>query len=458
MEAHINSILKLQQTFFNEGNTRNISKRKTVLKDLKKEIENREQDIAKAIYNDFKKPEFEVLLTETKIVLSDLKDAIRNIHKWTKPKRVNPSLLNFPSAAKIIKEPYGRVLIMSPWNYPFQLALSPLIGAVAAGNTVVLKPSELTPNTSKIISEIILKVFPKEYVTVVEGDKIIAQTLLEKKWDYIFFTGSPHVGKIVYQSAAKYLTPVTLELGGKNPCIVDEKINIKLAAKRIVWGKFINGGQTCIAPDYILVDSKIKTQLIEVLKQEIINAYTKNPEESKDYVHIVNENHTNRLKNLLSGQEILFGGVSYGKNSLAPTLVNEPSLESPLMQEEIFGPILPIISYKNEEEIKSVITKYEKPLSLYVFSKRSAFAQKIINEFSFGGGAINDTVVHFVNKKLPFGGVGNSGLGAYHGKLTFNTFSHSKPIVNRGTWLDIPLRYAPYAKKTKWAGMLERFM
>ncbi|MCX2680839.1 aldehyde dehydrogenase [Galbibacter sp. EGI 63066] len=459
MSVTAQTIISAQKKYFSDGKTVDLKYRKSFLKKLKGEVISKEKAICKALYDDFGKSEFESLLTETQIIIAELNDAIKNLKKWAKPKRVRPSLVNFPSSAKIIKEPYGTVLIIAPWNYPFQLALSPLIGAIAAGNTAVIKPSELVPNTSKITADIIKNVFSEEHVAVVEGGKETAQALLNEKWDYIFFTGSPKIGRIVYQAAAKHLTPVTLELGGKNPCIVDETANIRLAAKRIVWGKFLNGGQTCIAPDYLLVHQNIRCELINALKEEILLAYSENPQTSPDYPRIINNGHFERLLVLLENQNVVFGGKTDKKERyIAPTLISEPKMDSPMMQEEIFGPILPILSYIDEQQIKDTITTYEKPLSLYVFSKKSGFYKKIIRQYAFGGGTINDTVVHFANKRLPFGGVGHSGIGAYHGKKSFDTFSHQKSVVKRGNWLDIPLRYAPYGKKIKWAKKLGKFM
>lgn len=427
-----------------------ISYRKEKLKQLLQVVINHEKDIISALYNDFKKPEFEAVVTETSYVISDIKDTIKNINSWAKPKWVFPSLLNFPSSDYILHEPYGKVLIISPWNYPYQLALCPLIAAVAAGNQVVIKPSELTPNTSKIIAKIISEVFDKEHVKVIEGGIEVSEKLLSQRWDYIFFTGSVAVGKIVAKAAAEFLTPVTLELGGKNPCIIDKNCNVKLTAKRIVWGKFINAGQTCIAPDYLLVNHEIKQKLIDALKEEIILAYGENPEESKDFARIVNTKNWKRLNSFLENETILFGGkINEVDNYIAPTLLEDSKLDSLVMQDEIFGPILPIISFKEESEIEKIISKYEKPLSLYVFSNNTKWAKSIIIKYSFGGGCINDTVVHFSNKRLPFGGVGYSGIGAYHGRLSFETFSHKKSIVNKSTWLDLPMRYAPYKEKLK---------
>jgi aldehyde dehydrogenase (NAD+) len=357
-------------------------------------------------------------------------------------------MLTFPSTDYIYKEPYGTVLVIAPWNYPFLLAIEPLIMAIAAGNTVVVKPSELTTHTSKLVTDIIQTVFKKEHVVSIEGGIPVATELLEQKWDYIFFTGSVPVGKIVAKAAAKHLTPVTLELGGKSPCIVDETINLKLAAKRIVWGKFLNGGQTCISPDYIIAHASIKNELIEALKTEIINAYGENPKESEDFPRIINERNAKRLNEMLDDVNVVFGGEHHIEECyIAPTLVDHPSLDSKLMQDEIFGPILPILTYTNEADIDNIISNYDKPLSLYVFSKNKQFTNKIINTYSFGGGAVNDPLIHFGNHRLPFGGVGASGIGAYHGKHGFDTFSHHKSVSKRGTWLDPPIRYAPYKGK-----------
>lgn len=428
----------------------NIKYRKESLKKLLHVITKYEEAIIKALYNDFKKPAFEAVLTETNYVISDLKETIKKIDSWAKPKRVFASFLNFPSSDFIYSEPYGNVLILSPWNYPFQLALCPLIAAVAAGNKVTLKPSELTPNTSNIIAKIINETFPVKDVVVITGDAAIAQELLKKRWDYIFFTGSVVVGKIVAKAAAENLTPVTLELGGKSPCIVDETANLELSARRIVWGKIINAGQTCVAPDYIVVHHKIKDTFVKLLIQEIEKALGINPEESPDYARIINLKNWKRQLSLLENQKILFGGQSnIDSLYLAPTLLDEPKMDSVVMKEEIFGPILPILSYKSKTDIEKIISSFEKPLSFYLFSQNKSFIDEVLQKYSFGGGCINDTVIHLVNNHLPFGGVGNSGMGAYHGKFSFDTFSHKKAIVIKGTWLDLPLRYAPYKDKLK---------
>jgi aldehyde dehydrogenase (NAD+) len=446
----ISPIITKQKAFFKSQTTKDLSFRKQSLNSLKAEIIKREQDIIAALYKDFKKPEFESVLTETEIVLAEINLTIKNLNSWAKPKHVFPSMLNFPSTDKIYSEPYGNVLIIAPWNYPYQLALSALIGAIAAGNTVVLKPSELTPHTSNILQEIITEVFKLEYVAVVQGGVDVSQELLAQRWDYIFFTGSVAVGKIVAKVAAEHLTPTTLELGGKNPCIIDETANIKLTAKRIVWGKFLNAGQTCIASDYVLIHDSVKQQFFDAMRSEIETAYTKNPEQSKDLARIVNERNFNRLSEMLEDETIVIGGeTNVNELYISPTVIDEPNLDSQVMKGEIFGPILPVLSYKNEDDINAIISKYNKPLSLYVFSTNNAFAKKIITTYSFGGGAINDTIIHFANHRLPFGGVGHSGIGAYHGKRTFDTFSHKKAVVKKGNWLDLPLRYAPYKGKTK---------
>ncbi|WP_164974502.1 aldehyde dehydrogenase [Flavobacterium amnicola] len=433
-----------------------VQERKAALQKLLKNIIIHEEEILEALYKDFKKPKFEGVISETSYVINDLKHTIKNIAFWSKPKRVFPSLLNFPSSDYIYSDAYGRVLIISPWNYPFQLAFSPLIAAIAAGNSVTLKPSELTPYTSAIVSKIVRESFDVRQALVVTGDATIAQDLLKKRWDYIFFTGSVPVGKIVAKAAAEHLTPVTLELGGKSPCIVDETANLELAAKRIIWGKLFNAGQTCIAPDYILVHYRMKNKLVVLLIKEIEAALGENPQESKDFARIVNLKNWRRQVALIENQYVLYGGQHNEEELyMAPTLLDEPMAESTVMQEEIFGPILPIITYENKAELHKIISRYEKPLSLYLFSENSSFHKEILNKYSFGGGCINDTLVHFSNKRLPFGGVGHSGIGAYHGKLGFDTFSHKKSIVKKANWLDIPLRYAPYKGKLK---MIKRIL
>jgi len=436
-----------------------ISYRKESLKKLLHFIVINEEAIIEALHRDFKKCRFEAIVTETSYVISDLKHTIRNINSWAKPKKVLPSILNFPSQDVIYSEPYGKVLILAPWNYPFQLVLCPLIAAVAAGNQVVVKPSELTPNTSAIISQILTQTFDKNHVDVIEGGIEVATALLAQRWDYIFFTGSVEVGKIVAQSAAQFLTPVTLELGGKNPCIIDDSAELQFAAKRIVWGKFVNAGQTCIAPDYILIQANVKEKFISFLKDEITNAYGENPELSPDFPRIIDKKNWFRLSEMLNESNIIFGGQTNDETRyIAPTIIDEPSENHLLMKGEIFGPLLPILAFENEDTIQKIISKYEKPLALYVFSKNSKFSRKIIQEYSFGGGCINDTMVHFANKRLPFGGVGHSGIGSYHGRFGFDTFTHKKSIVKKGNWIDIPIRYAPYKDKINFVRKLLKWL
>ncbi len=429
----------------------NIDFRKKSLEDLLENIIRYENDIVDALFKDFGKPAFEAVLTETNYVISDLKYTIKNIKTWAKPKKISSSILNFPSSDYIYNDPYGNVLIISPWNYPFQLALCPLVAAVAAGNSVTLKPSEMTPNTSLLIAKILRETFDEKHVVAILGDAGMSQQLLKQRWDYIFFTGSVPVGKIIAKIAAENLTPVTLELGGKSPCIVDDTANLKIAAKRIIWGKMLNAGQTCVAPDYILVHKKVKSEFITLLQKEIKKALGDNPELSPDYARIVNSKNWERQLELLENQKIIVGGESKRDGFyLAPTLLDEPKLDSKVMQEEIFGPILPIISFESKQEVEKIILSYEKPLSLYLFSQNQKYIDQILSKFSFGGGCINDVIIHLVNHRLPFGGVGSSGIGAYHGKWSFDIFSHKKSIVKRGNWIDIPIRYAPYGTKIKW--------
>ena len=458
-EDNIPQIIALQKAFFESGGTRDIDSRIERLKALEKLIQKRENDISDALYKDFQKPEFETVVTETSFILSELKYILKNLEKWAKPKRVKSSLLNFPSRDFIYSEPYGTCLILAPWNYPFQLKVSPAIGAIAAGNTAVLKPSEYSPYTSQIVEEIFSEVFPPEWVSVVQGDASASQKLLEQKWDYVFFTGSVPVGKIVAKAIAPHLTPATLELGGKSPCIIHRSAKIQLAAKRIVWGKFINAGQTCIAPDYLLIDASVKAEFVEAVKTEIKSAFGEHPKASPDLARIVNRKNFNRLNDMLKDQKCLLGGATDTDSLyISPTLLDEPSLDSLVMEDEIFGPILPVISYTSEKEINDIINRYPKPLSLYVFSEKKKFSEDMIQKFSFGGGAVNDVIVHIANKNMPFGGVGNSGFGAYHGKFSFDTFSHKKSISKRATWLDVPLRYAPYGNKLKLAKKLLKYL
>ena len=443
----IDNLYQKQKVFFDSQITLPNAFRIKKLKALQKELGKREKDIYKALKNDLSKSGFESMASETVLVEKEIAKMIKMLPLWNRPQRAKSSLINFPSKDYIVPEPYGKTLIISPWNYPFQLSVTPLIGAVAAGNTVVLKPSEFAPHTASIIHSIIETVFDEEHVAVVEGDASTATTLLKKQWDYIMFTGSTVVGKIVAKAAAEYLTPTTLELGGKSPCIVDETAPVSITAKRLVWGKFLNCGQTCIAPDYLLVHENIKDKLIQEIILYIEKSFGKNQQDSTDYGRIVHQKHFNKLKKSLQNQKLVYGGqMDEKKLFFGPTLIENPPLESELMQEEIFGPILPITVYKEEEDIHNILEKRERPLAFYVFSKRKKFINKLFRRYSFGGGVANDSIIQFANDNLPFGGVGHSGIGAYHGKYSFKNFTHEKPIIKRSFWFDLPGRYAPYPK------------
>lgn len=431
------------------GQAPSLSLRREKLQKLGQLIDAKEAELMSALQSDLRKPELEAALSEFLVVRAELKMALRNLKKWNAPQRVRSSFLNFPSSDYIYRQAYGRVLVISPWNYPFQLALAPVIGAVAMGNRVVLKPSELAPATAAFIQNLLQDVFPADWVSVELGDAQCATALLSQRWDYIFFTGSTTVGLAVAQAAARHLTPYTLELGGKNPCILLADADIELAAKRIAWGKLLNAGQTCIAPDYVLLPKAQLEAFVLAYKRVVTTFYGTNPKESSSYARIINDRHFTRLQAMLTKEQLLMGGESDASTRyIAPTLLHVQTLQHPSMQEEIFGPVLPIITYDSVEETDAIICTFEKPLALYVFSQSAAKADAIIQRFAFGGGCVNDVLVQFVNHRLPFGGIGHSGNGAYHGNFTRDTFSHQKAIVKRATWLDIPLRYPPY--KDKW--------
>ena len=440
-------LIRLQQSYFDSGETKEVSLRIKKLKELKKAVLKHSEEIVEALYKDFKKPAFETLTSEIGVVIEELDLHIKNLKKWSKPRRVRPHISNFYSKDKIYRDPYGRVLIISPWNYPFNLAMVPLTGAVSGGNTVVLKPSEYSPHTSRILQKILSEVFKKEHVAVIEGDAKTAQSLLREKWDYIFFTGSPAVGKYVYKAAAAYLTPVTLELGGKSPVVIDETADFSIAARRIVWGKFYNAGQTCIAPDYVLIPENKKEAFLSLLQEEIIKMYGENPQKSPAYARIINRKNWKRLVNMLDGKKIITGGeYNEEENYISPTVVLNPTMESELMQYEIFGPVLPVITYQNKEEMENILQAHPNPLAFYIFSRNKKFREDLIKKYAFGGGVVNDVLVHFVNPRLPFGGVGESGLGYYHGKHSFHTFTRPKSMVFRANRPDIFVRYPPVTK------------
>ena len=443
----LKKVINNQRKFFDNGETINVRKRIQHLKLLKKVLKKNKDNIFSALKSDLGKPNSEIWLAEINVLEDELNNFINNLKKWSKIKKVKSKWYNFPSKDFILPEPYGCTLHIAPWNYPFQLALTPLVGAVGAGNTVILKPSEHASKTGLLIKRIIEQVFDKDWVYVAVGGPELGKKLLTFKWDYIFFTGGVEVGKIVAKAAAKNLTPITLELGGKNPCIVDETANISVSARRIVWGKFMNCGQICMAPDYLLLSNKIFEKFIAQLKIEIIKMFGKNPIKSNDYGRIIHKDHLDKMKNLIKGQNVIYGG-KFNDSELyfEPTIILINSKKNLIMESEIFGPILPIIKYTEESEIKQIIKSFNKPLSFYVFSNRKRWAQNIMQTFSFGGGMINDVIVYFTNERLPFGGVGNSGIGRYHGKFSFETFSHFKPIVKRYTLIDPSFRYPPYGK------------
>lgn len=446
MESKI--LIEKQREFYNKNITKNIDYRIKALKKLKETIIKKEEKINQALKKDLNKSAFESYMCEIGIVLNELTYTIKNVKKWSKVKKVKTPISHYHSKSFIIPESYGLTLIISPWNYPFMLAIQPLISAISAGNCSIIKPSEYSPNTSKIIKEIVTEAFNEEYVAVVEGGIIESQELLNEKFDYIFYTGGTEVGKIIMEKAAKNLTPVTLELGGKSPCIIDETANIELAAKRIMFGKILNAGQTCVSPDYILVHNKVKEEFIKNIERYIIDFLGKKPIDNTDYPRIINEKHFERLKKLITNENIIYGG-NFDKETLKiePTIIDDVKLDSPIMKEEIFGPILPILSFENIENAIEIVKQKEKPLALYLFTNNKKVENKILNEISFGGGCLNDTIIHLASSELCFGGVGTSGMGAYHGKYGFDTFTHYKSILKKYNWLDMPIRYHKYTNK-----------
>ena len=433
--------------FFSSGKTLDVNFRKQKLKELKAEIIKNEKEIFKALETDLGKSSTEAYMSEVGLVLSEIDCCIKHLKKWAKPKKVRSPLAQFPSKSYILSEPLGVVLIMSPWNYPFMLTLNPLIGAIGAGNCAIVKPSRYSGATSDVIKKILNNVFSEDYVLVVLGGREQNQMLLDLKVDYIFFTGGVNVGKTVASKAAVNLTPTTLELGGKSPCIIDKSANIKLAAKRVVFGKFLNCGQTCIAPDYILVHESVKDQFIEFAKNEIQAMFGKNPLGNNLYGKIINEKHFDRLMGLIDKSKVAFGGNGDKRElKIEPTILNDVSLSDACMGEEIFGPIMPILTYKTLDQAKEIIKTYAKPLALYVFSNDKNFVSDVLNTISYGGGCVNDTIIHIASTKLPFGGVGESGMGHYHGKFSFDTFSHKKSVVEKSVVIDLSIRYQPYTK------------
>jgi aldehyde dehydrogenase (NAD+) len=446
-----------QQVFFSNNKTKDINFRIEQLKKLKSIIQENESLLNKAIYLDFKKSYFDNYTNELSLIYKDIDEAVKKIKKWSSKKSVRTNIVNLPAKSYIIPEPLGTTLIIGAWNYPYQLSFSPAVAALAAGNTVILKPSELAKNTSEAIAKIINESFNPNYFLVIEGGIPETTALLDEKFDKIFFTGSVPVGKIVYQAAAKNLTPVTLELGGKSPAIVTENCNLKIGVKRLIWAKFLNSGQTCIAPDYVFVHESIKENFLSECKTAIEKSNYSF--ENNNYVQIINERNTNRLINLIEEDKIFYGGnYNINERYIQPTLLHNINTNNKVMNDEIFGPILPVLTYKNIEETIDYIKSKPKPLSCYVFTNDKKIKKRILNEISFGNGAINDAIMQITNDKLPFGGVGESGIGSYHGEEGFRTFSHYKSILEKPTWFELNLKYFPQTlKKLKIIKFLLKF-
>ena len=444
----IQKLLEKQCNYYRSGTTIPVSFRVEQLKKLYAAVKKYEKEISEALTEDLGKSGYEGFMCEIGLVLSEISYLIRHTKKFARRKTVYTPLAQFPSHSFKQAVPYGNTLIMSPWNYPFLLTVEPLADAMAAGNTAIVKPSAYSPATSGIIEKMIAECFDPEYVAVVTGGRAENSALLEQKFDFVFFTGSQAVGKEVLRHTAEYLTPAVLELGGKSPCIVDASANIKLAAKRIVFGKYLNCGQTCVAPDYILCESSVKEAFVSEVIRQIKKQYGENPLGNKDYGKIINEKHFNRLCGLIDSRKVIFGGETDPETCrIAPTVMDGVTAEDPVMGEEIFGPIMPIITFDNFETVVTELKKAAKPLALYLFSSDKKHIKTVTTELSYGGGCINDVVIHLATSEMGFGGVGESGMGSYHGKDGFDAFSHCKSIVDKKVWLDLPMRYQPYASK-----------
>lgn len=458
-ELEIAELVRKQRHYFNSGRTRELGLRIEQLRSLKTAIHRYEKDIMHALWEDMKKPAFEAYTTEVDCVLCELNHVLKNVHSWAKPIKVPTPLIHFPASSYIYPQPRGVVLIVAPWNYPFHLLFLPLVGAIAAGNCAVLKPSEISANTSSIAAQIIEQNFDPSIVSVVEGDANVSQSLLAQKFDYIFFTGGTSIGKIVMEAAAKTLTPVTLELGGKSPCVVDEDTNIDRTARRIVWGKFLNAGQTCVAPDYLLVHESVKDRLVAKMKEYVTAFYGEDPWVSPDYARIINEKNCQRLAELMQdGNTVIGGDVDIQNLYVSPTIIQDVSVEDKIMQEEIFGPILPVIEFKDLAHAISIINTQPNPLALYFFSNNRNNQRRMRSETMSGTMCINDTISQLVSSYLPFGGVGSSGIGAYHGKASFDTFSHGKSVLKKSFIIDYNVKYPPYRKRLNMIKRLVPFM
>lgn len=452
--TEIEKIVKRQRKYFAAGKTRSYAFRMRALTELEKSIRFHEKELNDALKKDLNKARMESYMTETGMVLSEISYLKKHLAGWMKNHEVLTPLAQFHARSFEVKEPYGVVLVMAPWNYPFMLLMEPLAGAIAAGNCVVAKPSAYSPNVSAVIAAIIREALPSGLVEVVEGGRAENQELLDQKFDYIFFTGGVKVGQLVLEKASRHLTPVTLELGGKSPCIVDQTANIRLAAKRIVFGKYLNAGQTCVAPDYILVHESVKDELVKYLKFFISVMLGERPLKNPDYPKIINEKHYDRLMGLLENEKAVVGGKGdRSQLKIEPTVLTGVTVESPVMQEEIFGPVLPVLTYRYLSDVEAFVNSRPKPLALYLFTRNRKTEQRILKNISFGGGCINDTIIHLATSRMGFGGVGGSGMGSYHGKYSFQTFTHTKSIVKKYCWLDLPMRYHPY---TFWKELLVR--
>lgn len=444
----ITALLRAQKEYYHSGATLSIQSRRSALKTLAECIRRRREDILQALHSDLGKSATEGYMCEVGMALDEIGYLCRNLKKWSKPKRVRTPLAQFAAKSYRLPTPRGSVLILSPWNYPFLLSVDPLAEALAAGNTVLLKPSAYSPATSKLLAEMVKECFPKELVCVVEGGRAENAYLLDQPFDFIFFTGSQAVGKEVMRKAAERLTPIALELGGKSPCIVDETAKISLAAKRIVFGKFLNCGQTCVAPDYLLCHERVKEELLRAIQAEIKAQFGENPLDNPAYGKIINGKHFQRVKGLIEPQKVVYGGETDERDCrIAPTVLDGVAWTDKVMGEEIFGPILPILTYRDFDEVYAMLRDRAKPLALYFFTENKKRARELFTRVAFGGGCINDTVIHLATTRMGFGGVGESGMGEYHGKAGFDLFSHTKSVVDKKTWLDLPMRYQPYDKK-----------
>ena len=446
MSESIESRVRAQRDYFSRGNTLPVSRRLEALQTLKRALLDCEDNLNRALKADLGKSASESYLCETGMALSEINHMIKHVRSYARPKFVHTPLAQFPARSFRAPAPYGTVLVMSPWNYPLLLSLDPTVEALAAGNTVILKPSAYAPRTSEALVRL-FSCLPEELVSVVTGGREENAELLNCKFDSIFFTGSAAVGRLVMEKAARYLTPVTLELGGKSPCIVEKSADIRLAARRIAFGKFLNCGQTCVAPDYILCDRSVHDALLETLKAETVKMYGRNPLENPDYGKIVNRKHFERISGLIDREKVVFGGQSDAEtNRIAPTILENVEWSDAVMGEEIFGPVLPVLTYDTLEDALGKIEERPKPLALYIFSSDKKQIKHVLQTVRFGGGCVNDTIIHIATDRMPFGGVGESGMGSYHGRAGFETFSHFKSIVDKKTWLDLPMRYPPYTR------------